>query len=227
MTKINISIPKPCHENWEGMTPEDKGRFCNSCQKKVFDFTKSSDREIVTAFQQNENLCGRFMETQLNRDLIKPERKNSIWMAASSAIISFLGLGTHEATAQGEPIKTEQTDRKIVGKPAAPIKQGEVATNPEIEVSGIVSDKSGQLPGATVSVKGTDVHVQTDFDGVFTIKAKIDDVIVVTYVGYDNFEFKASQSNKQKKIVLKEATSKDKELIYLGYVVPSKKKKKN
>ena len=54
--KINISIPQPCHENWQEMTTIDKGRFCNSCQKKVFDFTFSTDKEIINVFEKNSNL---------------------------------------------------------------------------------------------------------------------------------------------------------------------------
>lgn len=140
MAKIHINIPEPCHEDWHAMTPEDKGRFCNSCQKKVFDFTKSSDREIVTVFQQNKNLCGRFLDSQLNRDLIKPEKKNPVWLATTSTIISLIGFGTHETIAQTNTVQKEQTEKRIwLGKPAAPKPANEnghtkgemVAINPE------------------------------------------------------------------------------------------------
>jgi TonB-dependent SusC/RagA subfamily outer membrane receptor len=67
---MKITIPKPCHENWEMMTPKEKGRFCSVCSKTVMDFTVASDAEIVEVFSTSkENICGNFYESQLNRNL--------------------------------------------------------------------------------------------------------------------------------------------------------------
>jgi hypothetical protein len=177
--KINISIPIPCHENWQEMTVVDRGRFCNSCQKKVTDFSKKSDREIVNIFNENENLCGRFNATQLNRDLIKPKEKSTIWIAASIAIISFLTVGNNKSTAQNKS-ETVQTDATKTNEPEA------VNPNPEKEINGIVSDISGILPAVNIVIRGTNKATQTDLDGKFKIKAKTGDVLVVSFIGLED-----------------------------------------
>lgn len=68
---MKITIPTPCHENWQNMTPNEKGRFCSVCSKTVRDFTDSSDEEIVAVFfnATERSTCGNFNESQLNRDL--------------------------------------------------------------------------------------------------------------------------------------------------------------
>ncbi|STC95162.1 hypothetical protein [Chryseobacterium carnipullorum] len=67
---MKITIPKPCHENWEIMTPEEKGRFCSVCSKTVRDFSVASDQEIIEVFSHSsEDICGNFNASQLNRDL--------------------------------------------------------------------------------------------------------------------------------------------------------------
>ncbi|MDR6920110.1 hypothetical protein [Chryseobacterium sp. 2987] len=67
---MKINIPTPCHENWNNMTPDEKGRFCSVCSKTVRDFRKASDQEIVDVFSgSSKNICGNFNETQLGRDL--------------------------------------------------------------------------------------------------------------------------------------------------------------
>jgi len=53
MKKFNLSIPKPCHENWEQMTPAEQGRFFGACQKTVVDFTHMSDRELAAFFRKS------------------------------------------------------------------------------------------------------------------------------------------------------------------------------
>ncbi|MFI1771130.1 energy transducer TonB [Thalassobellus citreus] len=64
----SISIPEPCHEDWNKMTPKDKGRFCNSCVKTVVDFTKMNTYEIQDFINDNKNnrICGHFKQSQLD-----------------------------------------------------------------------------------------------------------------------------------------------------------------
>ncbi|MFA6152784.1 MAG: hypothetical protein WC716_15780 [Chitinophagaceae bacterium] len=66
-----LHIPELCHENWNEMTPESKGRFCGSCQKTVVDFTKMSDEQVKNYLldKKNKNTCGRFYATQIGRPL--------------------------------------------------------------------------------------------------------------------------------------------------------------
>ncbi|WP_298894059.1 energy transducer TonB [uncultured Psychroserpens sp.] len=63
-----ISIPKPCHENWSEMTPNEKGRFCQSCSKTVVDFTKMNTNEVQTFIHHNKDqrICGHIKQNQLD-----------------------------------------------------------------------------------------------------------------------------------------------------------------
>jgi hypothetical protein len=80
MKKIHLSIPRPCHENWDAMMPSDKGRFCASCQKTVIDFTNMSDRQLAAFFKKPpSSVCGRVYDDQLNRGIEIP-RKRIPWI---------------------------------------------------------------------------------------------------------------------------------------------------
>jgi hypothetical protein len=87
-----ISIPKPCHEDWNQMTPKEKGKFCNACSKTVIDFTKMETFEIQDFINENKNtlICGHFKQTQLDginlriptQILIKPQNFHRIFLLA-------------------------------------------------------------------------------------------------------------------------------------------------
>lgn len=66
-----VRVPEPCHEDWNKMLPEEKGRFCNSCSKTVVDFSGKTDFEIKKHLEENNHgkVCGHFKESQLNRPL--------------------------------------------------------------------------------------------------------------------------------------------------------------
>lgn len=76
MKKLQLTIPEPCHEDWNKMTPAEKGRFCSSCQKDVYDFTKSTDLQIIETYNKTNSICGRFLPSQLDRELFYPKKKN-------------------------------------------------------------------------------------------------------------------------------------------------------
>lgn len=77
--QFNISIPKPCHEGWLKMTPNEKGRFCDSCAKTVVDFTKKPIPEIQKYIINNKEnrICGHFYKKQL--DTITIEIPNEVF----------------------------------------------------------------------------------------------------------------------------------------------------
>lgn len=179
--KVNISIPKPCHENWHEMTVAEKGRFCNSCQKTVYDFTRFSDRQLIDKINSESNVCGRFLASQFNKDLRIPKEKSSIWIAGVSGILSFLSMGNHEIYAQ-ESIKTEQTEEKNNVE-----KTIDNSSVHDIVITGFVFDDAGKLPlpGVLVSLIGKPISTQTDFDGKFSIKAKKGDALEFQFLGYE------------------------------------------
>ena len=75
--KIQLHIAEPCHENWDKMTPVEQGKFCQSCQKQVVDFTGMSDRQLAQFFKKplEGSVCGRFMNDQLDRDIDIPKKR--------------------------------------------------------------------------------------------------------------------------------------------------------
>lgn len=62
------------------------------------------------------------------------------------------------------------------------------AQSTERTVTGVVSCTDGLLPLATVILKGTAIGVATDENGAFTFpqKLKEDDVLLVSYLGYED-----------------------------------------
>lgn len=106
---MKITIPKPCHENWDNMTPDEKGKFCSVCSKTVHDFTSFSDEELINTFDFNKNICGRFREDQLGVNLN--------FSLASKLALALLAVGsfTNTMNAQETKIGKVKTSEKVPG----------------------------------------------------------------------------------------------------------------
>ena len=69
-------------------------------------------------------------------------------------------------------------------------------------ITGIVSDETGPLPGATVFVKGKATVSQTDIDGKFSIEALEGEQLEISFVGFNSETIKVSDANDVGKIML-------------------------
>ncbi len=65
----------------------------------------------------------------------------------------------------------------------------------EKTVTGLVSDSSGPIYGANVTVQGTARKVQTGFDGKYSIKANVGEVLEFSFVGMSSLSRTVGESN--------------------------------
>ncbi|MFI1773577.1 carboxypeptidase-like regulatory domain-containing protein [Thalassobellus citreus] len=186
---ITIDIPKPCHEDWNTMTPEEKGRHCAVCKKTVYDFTSKTDEQIVQTFTKNGNVCGRFKNTQLKRDLVfSRKEKNNYLSYVASGLFAFLGISSQESFAQEKPqtVLVDKTHNNEI--------QGKIKSTPKVEnnlIKGVILDADKiPLPGANIIIKSSKIGTTTDIDGKFSIEAKADDILVISYIGFKTKELK-------------------------------------
>jgi hypothetical protein len=151
MKKIQLTIPEPCHENWEQMTKEEKGRYCGACKKTVIDFSGMSDRELATFFRKPVgDICGRVQDDQLNRDIILP-RKRIPWLKYFFQFLIPAFLISAKSYAQGKivaqsprqkkpaensfciPLKDSKSNKKKDLRPIEPIAIKDSALKPGTE----------------------------------------------------------------------------------------------
>ena len=87
----------------------------------------------------------------------------------------------------------------------------------EILVSVTITEKESNtpLPGVSVVVNGTAIGSSSDFDGKYTIKASLNDVLVFSYLGYQTKEVEVTSS--QLNIILEESSQNLDEIIIIGY----------
>lgn len=122
--QAKIVLTNPCSESWDSMQVDAIGRFCQSCQKSVIDFSSKSDDEIKTFLKEKEGekLCGRFYIHQVERIRIEVDPNLLVsnipfWQKFLVVFLVCFGqdfLGYNFIFAQTEtdsiPVKTELVD---------------------------------------------------------------------------------------------------------------------
>ena len=226
MKKLELSIPKPCHENWEAMTPKDKGRFCGACQKTVIDFSGMSDRQVADYFKRPaESVCGRFRNEQLHRMMDVP-KKSLPWIKYFFTISLPALLVSSKAASQGEvkvkgrvavctkPVQKETTALPVQKSAEQKIIRGKV-----------VDENDKPIQYASVYIEGTSIGTTTDSTGNFALNctAESNANVHISYVGYSTITMTVDElaTKESIRLVLTPATMGD-VVITMGLVVRKK-----
>lgn len=199
-TPIHVTIPEPCHENWQQMTPNEQGRHCMSCQKTVVDFTLMSDQEILDYISRaSSSVCGRFNNDQLNKTYA--ERKNkpafTFRYAWNMIVATFLVTGNAtETQAQG---KVAVEKKENWQRPPGNAFVGTVVIwDPVVQqVTGVIMDDSTNKPVsyASIRIKGAKAGISANEAGEFalTVPTRKDKLkLIVSAIGYADNEFEVS-----------------------------------
>lgn len=242
--KIQLKIAEPCHENWDGMTPVEKGKFCGSCQKEVVDFTAMSDQQLVAFFKKPStgSLCGRFNNEQLDRNIEIP-RKRIPWLKYFFHIAIPAFLLSIKASGQkprpqimgkiAAPVCSKPVMGDIVVENPKPAKQVESPAPKSIQ--GKIIDESGNpVSYATVMIKGTKNGAAADELGNFNIDIKKTDdaktngiTLIISSIGFESKEVFIDNKTPLIKVemIQLQTQTKGEVFVTMGVVVPPKKTK--
>ena len=83
-------------------------------------------------------------------------------------------------------------------------------------VYGVVSDRTGPLPGANVVVRGTTRATQTDFDGKYHIKVKKGESLVFSFTGFQNQTVRIGDAMRYN-VTLRDSDVRLEEVVVEGY----------
>ncbi len=174
MTNFRISIPEPCHEDWEKMSAQQKGRYCHSCEKVVADFTSFSDEELRDFFQQypkrKEKPCGRFRLDQVSNhyveipfQILRPHRYSPKQIVILCILICF---GVSFSSCSGSKSRSQKLNNDAKYKLVAKIDSSKLDTISAVNTMG------GDTMDSELLVE-TELHSVVNND---TVKLDLEDI---------------------------------------------------
>ncbi len=145
-----FSIPQPCHEDWNSMTPASQGRHCAQCCKVVVDFSNWEPAAIEAYLftQQATSVCGRMREDQVDTNVVAPSaylyqvmQSGLDFLKKIAAVVVFALFIANSAQAQ-KPVLQDTVKPMIMGKMIAPVrppvKHPKVVKRPQ-HITGLVA----------------------------------------------------------------------------------------
>ena len=211
-----VHIPKPCHEDWQQMTPVDQGRFCQSCAKQVVDFSLMTDQQILQYISKAAGgMCGRFANDQLQRPLlpVKQEKKKMWWLVAAVPLMMAFGkVAAQKKTNKSANQIVIKIDEQVAGlfevadgddysqetyrKKPQKFTIKKQKNNTEYEIEGqVIDEKKNTVPFANVSIKGFKEPFITDADGNFIIRSHTNSshlTLNVNSIGFESTDVEVS-----------------------------------
>lgn len=197
--KVLLTLILCCGLSWQDISAQNDQKVSVSLKdtslKQLFDVI---ERQTDYVFSYRDNLL---------KDYTKRVTLDMKDASVSSVLDEVLaGSGLHYRIISGNQILITdgQTD----------LNNGARGT-----ISGTVVDENGDPAiGATVRVKGSDNGISTDMDGNYTLNnVPSDATVMISFIGYDPQEFKASDRKALSLVRLKENVQLLDEVVVVGY----------
>ncbi len=211
MQKLQLSIPEPCHENWQQMMPTEQGRFCNACAKEVIDFSTMTDIQVLNYFTNltHENICGRALPEQLDRAISRPEQlKKRLFWYWNYVVIFFIFFtkGNNAAAQSCTKPATELTPVNNANLRGEMIVVDELKINGSRIITGKITDKDGNpVSFASIRIKGANTGVSADTNGAYSIKAQPNSILIISGAGFAEAEISLGMQTKMNSVLEKMA----------------------
>lgn len=191
---IQLEIHKPCKQGWNNMHEAKGGRFCDSCNKTVIDFTHFTDIQLYDFFaNQRSSVCGRINISQLNHTInIPPQPHSKLYRLAVAAGLTILALvPTNDIQAK---FRVPLTIENVFATDEEP-KPGDKT----ITIKGTVLNADGRpIPGAGLNLYKNGVWITNAFayrdNGHFEFPP-------ISYVEWSELEFEVFVYKYEKVIV--------------------------
>jgi hypothetical protein len=224
MKKIAISIPTPCHENWQNMNPTEQGRFCLSCKKEVIDFSAMTDGEIVHYLKKRKGeTCGSFLPEQLDHSIIVPKESSFSWKYFFQILLPAFLFSQKPQAQNLSPSILKTSAYNPSPNDVVIVVGGMVAIKrPDKIIKGIIIDSltGGRIPFTTIKIKESNTSVSADSTGFFSIRIKNHDkyvTLIITSIGYQAKELSINSLNQFQTIELVAEKKMMEDIVVHGY----------
>ncbi|MCW3465872.1 carboxypeptidase-like regulatory domain-containing protein [Chitinophaga nivalis] len=161
-----VSIPRPCAQRLQDMTPVKGGKYCSQCRKTVVDFSLLTDAAISHRLQQaNGEVCGSFLPSQLNRPLEVNRKKRWLPVALLTGLLSGGSLLSLQAK------NLSPASLLIPGPTDAPVTTSGDPDSLRVIKGHVIADRDSMAVAfGIVTLKGAkNIGTMTKTDGSFTL----------------------------------------------------------
>lgn len=197
MKSIELSIPTPCGENWNTMTPSENGKFCGRCEKIVVDLSTKGDAELVRLFKDQPNsICARIPRSKLNIPLTTHPVFNETSFSLKALVVGTALLTGLNSFAENEIMYSDAISlvQSIVDDTLLPAHATIHDSNLRNIAFTVVDELSGEpLFYALVILKDNEENIiraaKSNFDGVVTFSLSENEVRSIKTIHLRSIEF--------------------------------------
>ena len=125
-----VQVQKPCHEDWNGMSGDEKIRFCSKCREHVHNLSEMTPKEAKSCLDGAEGrICVRYELDEKGRIKHRSSMPKLLTLIAA-ATLSLVGCAPQQEPLMGDvatPPKQEPRHEPMMGAVAPDPVMGKVA----------------------------------------------------------------------------------------------------